>query len=99
MGAGIPVKKKGGTILVERLNGTSWGEIDKEVEIPIFMTHEWQEMEKKISVAEEAYVAAGRGREHRRMRRKLRRRIDGTAVMVIWLLLFTVCAIVEWLCR
>lgn len=81
------------------LNGTGWGEAPtkRELEIPIFLTEEYREMERQIAVAEEALIAAGRAKEHRRQRKEAQKQMNAWAVTVFGLTLAFVLAFVGWL--
>lgn len=80
------------------LNGTSWGELpERALEIPVFLTDEWKRQERQIAVAEEALIAAGRAKEHRRQRKEAQKQMNAWAVTVFGLTLAFVLAFVGWL--
>lgn len=56
----------------KRLNGSGWGEREEEtVEIPAFMVRR-RRPQRSVVIPIEAIVAAAKGEEHRRQRKKIR---------------------------
>lgn len=67
------------------LNGTGWGELpEKELNIPYWMTPEWQRTERRILEAEEARYAAEGAKIRRKQRERARIERELSISLLVW---------------
>ena len=83
-----------------RINGTCWGERnEEEIQIPAWLTPEWKELDRKIEIATEYYEERGRARGRREGREQQNHRANQWQAAAITLIIFSLCALAEWVCR